>query len=108
MISASDARLVLLPVRIMPDSYIPMVMLPNVHSATQVEEGLNPACVSVCPTHCMYFGDVKDPNSEVSKAPGAVGSIILFFPRQEPIHRLLFSIGKEIVMFEFIQHDIIP
>lgn len=32
----------------------------------RVEQGLNPACVSVCPTHCMYFGDVDDPASEVS------------------------------------------
>lgn len=33
----------------------------------RVENGMDPACVSVCPTHCMYFGDLDDPNSELNK-----------------------------------------
>lgn len=33
----------------------------------RVEKGEIPACVSVCPTHCMYFGDFDDPQSEVSR-----------------------------------------
>lgn len=33
----------------------------------RVEKGMNPACVSVCPTRCMDFGDIHDPNSKVSK-----------------------------------------
>lgn len=33
----------------------------------RVERGLQPACVSVCPTHCMHFGDLDDPNSDVSQ-----------------------------------------
>jgi len=31
-----------------------------------VKEGKDPACVSVCPTHCMYFGDLEDPKSTVA------------------------------------------
>ncbi len=33
----------------------------------RVEKGQDPACVSVCPTHCMTFGDFDDPTSKVNK-----------------------------------------
>ena len=33
----------------------------------RVKEGKDPACVSVCPTHCMYFGDLDDPQSAVAR-----------------------------------------
>ena len=33
----------------------------------RVKEGQLPACVEVCPTKCMYFGDIEDPNSEISQ-----------------------------------------
>jgi len=34
----------------------------------RLEKGQSTACVEVCPTNCLYFGDLEDPNSDVSKA----------------------------------------
>jgi len=35
--------------------------------AHRVTEGLEPACVSVCPTHCFTFGDLDDRDSAISR-----------------------------------------
>lgn len=46
-----------------PDGYVDKCTFCN----HRITEGLNPACVSVCPTKCMYFGDLDDANSDISK-----------------------------------------
>jgi len=35
--------------------------------AHRIKKGMDPACVAVCPTKCLYFGDLHDPNSDVSQ-----------------------------------------
>lgn len=52
-----DARFV------MPEGYVSKCTF-CIH---RVNEGLQPACVAACPTRCMHFGDLNDPDSEVSR-----------------------------------------
>jgi Fe-S-cluster-containing dehydrogenase component len=33
----------------------------------RVREGKLPACVAVCPTYCLTFGDLEDPTAEVTR-----------------------------------------
>jgi Fe-S-cluster-containing dehydrogenase component len=33
----------------------------------RVKKDKDPSCVSVCPTKCLYFGDLDDPESHISK-----------------------------------------
>jgi Fe-S-cluster-containing dehydrogenase component len=46
-----------------PDGYIDKCTF----CIQRVREGKDPACVSVCPTHAMTFGDLDDKNSTLSK-----------------------------------------
>ena len=46
-----------------PDGYVDKCTF----CSHRVQEGLQTACASVCPTKCIYFGDLEDPKSEVSQ-----------------------------------------
>ncbi len=54
----------------------------------RVEKGLEPACVAVCPTRCLHFGDRDDPLSEVSRLLAS-----------RPYHTLLPAAGTDPQIF---------
>ena len=43
----------------------------------RVEEGLDPFCVVCCETEAMYFGDLNDPDSQISKLIAERGAATL-------------------------------
>ena len=60
----------------------------------RVEDGLDPACVSVCPTHCMHFGDLDDPNSDVNKAIDAAGTAVFRLKTEAGTNPKVFYLGE--------------
>jgi len=77
----------------------------------RVEKGLKPACVANCPAGALLFGDLEDPNSDVSKALARGPSFRLLeelgteprvyyigkpLPSQHKLRPLLVNAGQEV------------
>ncbi len=59
----------------------------------RLEKGLQPACAAICPTQAIKFGDLDDPESEVSQ-----------LLREKPHFRLLEEAGTSPRVFYIGQH----
>ncbi len=59
----------------------------------RLEKGLQPACAAVCPTQAIKFGDLDDPDSEVSR-----------LLKEKPHFRLLEEAGTSPRVFYIGQH----
>ena len=62
----------------------------RIYNENLPEEDRQPACVRTCPTNARHFGDLGDPNSEVSLMVGARSGMDLM-PEQEtrPVNKYL-------------------
>lgn len=60
----------------------------------RTEQGMEPACVPTCPSEALYFGDLNDPESSVSKAKAEAeqnGGVSQLRPEKGTQPRMWFS-----------------
>ena len=63
--------------------------------AHRVENGLEPACVVVCPTHSIIAGDIDDPTSEISRVL-ARSPVTVRKPEQGTAPKLFYIEGHDV------------
>jgi len=65
------------------------------HNCThRVDQGMEPACVSTCPSEALYFGDLDDPDSAVSRMKArldAEGALDTLRPEKGTRPRMWFA-----------------
>ncbi|MEE9390183.1 MAG: 4Fe-4S dicluster domain-containing protein [Candidatus Aminicenantaceae bacterium] len=69
----------------------------------RIDAGLEPACVLVCPTGAIIFGDLNDPRSDISKAM-AKNAVQVIKPEMGTSPQT-FYIGLEISAVETAQEE---
>jgi tetrathionate reductase subunit B len=69
------------------------------HNCThRIDEGMDPACVSTCPSEALYFGDLNDPESPVSKIANELGdeaSLETLRPEKGTRPRMSFVVSED-------------
>ena len=69
------------------------------HNCThRVDEGMEPACVSTCPSEALTFGDLNDPESKVSKLSALLeseGALETLRPEKGTDPRMKFAVDPQ-------------
>lgn len=69
------------------------------HNCThRIDEGMDPACVSTCPSEALFFGDLNDPESSVSKISAILereGDLEVLRPEKQTKPRMRFAISED-------------
>ena len=71
------------------------------HNCThRIDEGMEPACTTTCPSEALYFGDLNDPNSNVSRAKKQIeaeasASLETLRPEKKTEPRMQFIVSSD-------------
>jgi tetrathionate reductase subunit B len=69
------------------------------HNCThRIDVGMEPACVATCPSEALYFGDLEDPQSQVSRVKArleAEGHLEQLRPEKETRPRMWFATSED-------------